>query len=355
MGEAGQSRRLVRRLLIAAAVIAGVAFVGWLDNVTGLRPDVTVLYLIPIGVATYEFGLWPGLVVALATAVVEILAHPAGAGFSEGVIIADAITHLAVFVLAAVVVDRLLVQLLEIRRLEQRRDFDLAVARDVYETTLSYPEISRPDLAVGFRQSFAFELGGDYSYVTETPDGLFVCIGDISGKGVAAALFTVTLHQGVQRILSLTTDPADLVRRLNRRLFAITPGQMFVTLFCALIDGGDLRFVNAGHEPGFLLRPGDKPRPLLSEHTLPLGVNAEVEAEEQRFPFPPGSQLLTYTDGITDSPRMQPDAYRRLAALLADEGDVPAQDLADDVFSAAVPPKGVPQRDDITVLTLRRL
>ncbi len=355
MAEANPQRGILREVAMSFVVAGLVVFVGWLDTVTGLRPDVTVLYLVPIGLATYEFGLWPGLLVAGAAAAAEILSHPGGERFSEVAIVADAITHLAVFVLAAVVVDRLLAQLREITRLEARRDFDLSVARDVYQTTLSLPATRRSDLSLGFSQAFAFELGGDYMHVSDTGDGMFVAVGDISGKGAAAALFSVTLHQEVLESVHATSDPAEVVRSVNRRLYQATPGQMFVTLFCAFIENGELRYVNGGHEPGFLLSPPEQPRQLLSERTLPLGIEPEVDAATTALPFSPGSLLLLVTDGVTESPRMQPHPYERLSSLLSAERDAPPQQVADRVFSEAAPrAAGETQRDDITVLCVRR-
>ncbi len=355
MAEKADRDPIARQLLVALGVAAAVALVGWLDTVTGLRPDVTVLYLVPIGLATYAFGLWPGLLVAAIAAIAEILSHPGGEGFSETAIVADAATHLAVFVLAAVVADTLLRQLARIRRLEHRRDFDLAVAREVYETTLEPPVTERSDVEVGFRQTSAFELGGDYAYLSDTRGGVFLCIGDISGKGTAAALFAVALHQTVLEALQDTDDPARVADSVNRRLHLATPGQMFVTLFCALIENGEVRYVNAGHEPPLVLPPSGEPRPLVSEHTLPLGIQSDMEAEAAAVPFPPGSLLLAVTDGVTESPRMQPDPRGRLATLLSARRGAQPREVADAVFAAAAPLPGESQQDDITVLCIRRL
>jgi phosphoserine phosphatase RsbU/P len=355
--ESGHLRgATLRRLAIAVGVVLGVVFVGWLDNATGLRPDVTVLYLVPIGVVTYEFGLWPGIAVALASAVVEILAHPGGTRIGDATVIADALTHLAVFVLAAVAVARLLTQLRRIRHLEQRRNLDLSIARDVHAGYLQPPRTERTDVSLGFRLAFAFELGGDYFHVSDTDRGLFVSIGDISGKGTTAALFTVALHGQMLGAIGRGPSPAEVVRSVNQRMYRLTPAQMFVTLFCALIDDGRMEFVNAGHEPPLLLPPSaEEPLPLMTEGTLPVGIEPDTVAATKTVAFPPGSVLLAVTDGVTDSYRLAPDARSTVERLLLQHRDEDAQRIADVVFEAAAAPQGESQRDDIIVLCVRAL
>lgn len=344
-----------RWLLLALAIAVVMAVIGWVDTVTGLRPDITILYLLPIVATAYIYGLWKALGVSLIAGLAEILAHPVGPGESHAEVIADTLTHLAVFVLAAVAVDILLRQLDVVRALERRRDMDLAVARTVHEEFLGTHITKHGDLTIGARLGFASELGGDYYHVSDTPLGLFVSIGDISGKGIAAALFTATLHEEMVRALADDPSPASVIRALNDKLYRVTPPQMFVTLFCAVIGEESLTYANAGHEPPMLLLPG-RTRPLLLEcdSTVPLAVRPDLRPPSEVAPFPRGAVLLAVTDGVTESLALGPDARELVTELLARRRDLPPQQLADAVFAAAAPVPSAPQRDDITVLCIKR-
>lgn len=334
-------------VLIVALLVAVYA----LDRATGPFPDLTVLYLVPVVIATYRFGVKYGIASGLGALAGQIAAHPA---LHRPVVIADALTHFAVFAFTALAVDRLVTQLAEIRSVNARRALELEVATRLQQELLaSEVEDERFDLAHVMR--FARQLGGDYYQVARTEAGVFVCIADISGKGVSAALFTALLRERLTAAIEETADPAGVVRLVNRGIFQVLPTEMFVTMFCALLTDADLSFVNAGHEPPMLrnARTGDV-RMLLSEGGLPLGVVSEVTPKTTTVAFEPGDTLVCYTDGVTDGPAFRGDVSA-LVGIVRDHGGLAAPDLARYIAEAAFASEAEPLADDdATVLVLTR-
>lgn len=338
----------VPRFAIAIAVAAMLLGVFWLDRVTELSPDLTVLYLVPIVLATYAFGLRWGLLVTAAAALGGLFAHPHG---HFPVVAIDTATHYAVFLLTAVAVDRLARDLRTIRRFKARRDFDLDSARSVNLALLEAPR-SGGGFRVGWRSRFARELGGDYYLVNGTSEGLFVCVGDISGKGVQAALFTALLHDTVADALGESLDLRPLTFSVNRRLHHVMPSDMFMTMYFAMLTPSEIHYVNAGHEPALLKSAGDGSiSELSSEGLVPLGIMDDIAVPVTSRAVGQGDMLLVYTDGITTSPRFRERPEDLLEIVAAFDGADP-QALADLVFSQAVPTDETMPSDDTTVLAV---
>ena len=181
---------------------------------------------------------------------------------------------------------------------------ELAVAREVQERLLprELPRLPGLDLAA-FYQS-AEQVGGDYydAFLT-TKGALCLVIADVSGKGVPAALLMAALRAslhalGLQPELSL----ANMLQRLNTLLFQSSSANRYATLFLCLYHPATqtLEYSNAGHNPPVLVHP-DRRLQRLSIGGTVLGLFPQAEFATERIPFPPGSALVAYTDGITES------------------------------------------------------
>jgi len=213
----------------------------------------------------------------------------------------------------------------------------------------------------------AREVGGDLYDFYETEDGtLCFLIGDVSGKGVAAAMFmaqTKHLIRVVTRLLRKPdgglADPADIIGTVNRELCQDNAGMMFVTLFFAMLDlqSGDLRFTNAGHNPPYQLI-GDRIIPVTACKGRPLGVRTSSVYETGTLNLAPGSALYIYTDGVTEAENRKQDLFteERLEAVLREAGGGSPQALVDAVTEAVRHfSDGAAQSDDITAMALRRV
>lgn len=148
-------------------------------------------------------------------------------------------------------------------------------------------------------------IGGDfYDLFPVGKDRYGVLIGDVSGKGIEAAVVTVKARYYLRGYAAQRFSPVEVVRLLNQVLYEDLQGEAFVTLFYAelCVRENQLSYVTAGHELPLFLLPGRRVRPL--DTTGPLvGVDPTLEYESRTIEFPPGASLLCYTDGVTESRR----------------------------------------------------
>jgi serine phosphatase RsbU (regulator of sigma subunit) len=166
----------------------------------------------------------------------------------------------------------------------------------------------------------AREVGGDFFNYFPLPDGrLALLVGDVSGKGVSAALLMANVQATLRARLPLETDLARLADGLDRDVDENTPHSVFVTLFLGILDveRSVLRYVNAGHNPQFLLRSeGGLER--LSSTGMPIALYAGQGYAESSVTIASGDLLFFYTDGLVETENDQGEMYgaERLEALL---------------------------------------
>ena len=213
----------------------------------------------------------------------------------------------------------------------------------------------------------AREVGGDLYDFYETDDGVFCFfIGDVSGKGVAAALFMAR----TKSLIRLTTQllrgangspptPADIVTTVNRDLCQDNDSMMFVTLFFGMLDPrtGDLRFTNAGHNPPYRLSRQNV-APIEGSKGRPLGARGNSAYETGHLVLAPGEMLYLYTDGITEAGNKKDNLFgeERLEAVLrATAGHRPDEMIKAVADAVRGFVDGAPQSDDIAALALRRV
>ncbi|MEI6302754.1 MAG: SpoIIE family protein phosphatase [Betaproteobacteria bacterium] len=205
----------------------------------------------------------------------------------------------------------------------------------------------------------AKNVGGDfYDAFWAAPDRLFVAIGDVSGKGVPAALFMARAITQMRMEAVRRRSPAAVLEAVNRALCASNDAGMFVTLFCGVLElqSGRFSFANAGHNPPLLLNAGGDRDFLKVKKGLVAGI-----IEDSRYPldtlqFAPGDGLLLYTDGVTEAMDAQGAFYteERLLATVREDAWADPRAMVDRVRASL---RGfvqdAPQADDITMLCLR--
>jgi len=207
----------------------------------------------------------------------------------------------------------------------------------------------------------ARSVGGDlYDCFMVDDRRLFLVVGDVSGKGLPAALFMASV-KSLAKNAALRGEEAvgDWLARANGEILRENPESLFVTAFAALLDlaDGTLEFSNAGHEPPWVRRPGGAPRRLEHEGGPPLGVLEDFAYPTARHQFAAGEWLCVVTDGVTEAMNARRELYgsARLKSVLeavpegAEAGDVIAavkRDVAAFVGVAEV-------ADDLTLMVLR--
>lgn len=204
----------------------------------------------------------------------------------------------------------------------------------------------------------AREVGGDFFNYFLLPAGeLCLLVGDVSGKGIAAALLMANAQAMLRGSIPLAWDLASLATRMDDDLHARTPPEAYLTLFFGVVDPSDrvLRYVNAGHNPPLLLRNnGGTSR--LDSTGRPLGLLPGGGYEEGRLSLEAGDALVLFTDGVLDMENETGETFggERLHAVLEREGQRRADDLVAYLAEALREWRGEREPpDDATLVVLR--
>jgi phosphoserine phosphatase RsbU/P len=240
----------------------------------------------------------------------------------------------------------------------ERIDREIEIAREVQERLFPQSIPKLPGHSIDGACRPAQGVGGDYYDVLPLDDGtLGLAIGDVSGKGISAALLMASLRASLR---GMTMDgPADLARlmaRVNRLVYESSATNRYATFFFGVYHPGSrlLRYVNAGHNPPYVLR-GDELHTLEGGGPV-IGLLPEATYEECHLSLEPGDLLLAYTDGISEALNLNDQEWgeeRMLAAardrLPQDAGTILKHIVKEaDRFAAAAP-----QHDDMTLLLMK--
>jgi sigma-B regulation protein RsbU (phosphoserine phosphatase) len=256
--------------------------------------------------------------------------------------------------------------------LKNRLESELIIGREIQMNmlTLTFPSFpKRKDLNIHAILQPARELGGDFydfyfldgnlSYLFEDNRFCF-SIGDVSGKGVPAALFMAVIKILIKSQASKDPSPANILTKVNQKVSADNPSCMFVTLFFAVLDlkNGELVYTNAGHNPPYIRRRDGSLEQLNDRHGPALGVLEDRVYKESRVTLKPGDILFTYTDGVTEALDSIGNLFseQRLAELLAVNEFSSAEEVIRSATEAVLTFQGnAEQADDITMLSLQFL
>ena len=241
-------------------------------------------------------------------------------------------------------------------------DSELRIARDLQKSMIPTDFLTAPertDLDMAGVVVPAKEVGGDlYDFFVR--DGyLFFCIGDVSGKGVPAALLMSVTRSLFRTVSGHEKNPQRIVTTMNESLAEVNENDMFVTCFLGVLDlsDGHLRYCNAGHNAPVRLGPGTASF-LDVVPNLPLGVIPGMQYQEQETRLTCGEGLFLYTDGLTEAENADYALFgseRMLETLLRSSGekaDVLVETMNDAVKSHT---QGNDASDDLTMLVIRYL
>ena len=209
----------------------------------------------------------------------------------------------------------------ETTKAKERIESELRIAREIQKRMLPHVFPRRRDVDMYAMMTPAKEVGGDLYAYALLDDLLYFCVGDVSGKGVPAALYMAEVTRMFRTLVDGRLTPNNIATRLNHALVEDNEQGMFVTMFIGLIylKSGRMEFCNAGHNP-----------PLLNGEYMkmvsnaPIGLWQEVEYEGEEVNDMHGKPLFVYTDGINEAENIHKEQFgdERLQALLRkDLGD----------------------------------
>ncbi|HSU82569.1 MAG TPA: SpoIIE family protein phosphatase [Thermoanaerobaculia bacterium] len=250
---------------------------------------------------------------------------------------------------------RLHLQALEKERLEREMHLAAEIQRRILPK--GSPAVPGYELLGWYRP--ARQVGGDYYDLFRREDGrVGLVVGDVSGKGMPAALLVSTLHSGLRLLLDQIGFTPALLERLNRHIGDYSAANKFITLLLAELtpETGVLHYMNAGHNPGILLRL-DGGAEELAPGGVPLGLLPGARFQSRAVTLEPGDLVCLYSDGITEaaSPDDEELGMERLIDLLRAERARPLEEVTEAIIHAVGEfSQGLPQGDDQTLVLLRR-
>jgi phosphoserine phosphatase RsbU/P len=240
----------------------------------------------------------------------------------------------------------------------ERVNREIEIAREVQERLFPQEMPNLPGASVAGHCRPALGVGGDYYDVITLEDGrLGLAIGDVSGKGISAALLMASLRASLRGVtLDSPRDFANLMHKVNRLVYEASASNRYATFFFAAYDPRTRRLecVNAGHNPPVLLR-GEQVIRLEADGPV-VGLLPFAPYTEQSLTLEPGDLLILYTDGISEAMTHDDEEWgeERMIACASKARDKGADEVLRCLFrDADAFTAGAPQHDDMTLLVLR--
>ncbi|MCR5789240.1 MAG: serine/threonine-protein phosphatase [Lachnospiraceae bacterium] len=239
---------------------------------------------------------------------------------------------------------------------KERIEAELSIAARIQKDILPSDFPAGKEFALYALSDPAKEVGGDfYDFYYLDKTHLAMLVGDVSGKGMSAALFMIAAKTLIRTRAKLGGTPAEILKDANEQLLENNPSFMFVTVWFTVIDlsTGKGLLVNAGHTDTVFKRADGPYEILKNPHSLVLAALEDTRFEEYSFKLRPGDRVFIYSDGVTDAQNIHDEYYgtERMLAALNKNREAPVQELLTAVrrdveeFS-----QGTSQYDDITML-----
>jgi sigma-B regulation protein RsbU (phosphoserine phosphatase) len=238
---------------------------------------------------------------------------------------------------------------------------ELKIAHDIQMSMIprKFPAFpGREDITLFADLRPARTVGGDLYNFLIKDNKLYFIIGDVSGKGVPAALFMATTKSAFDSLVGYFNDPADILRAMNKVLTEHNSFDMFVTLFVAVLDlqTGNLQYCNAGHNPPVLLNRVNKPSFISTKANIPAGVLKDYPYISEKIQLDNHTSLLLYTDGLTEAENSKKELLgnQRLLNTLAKAStdEAPQQLIKRVEDTVKIYVSGAEQNDDIALLAI---
>lgn len=247
---------------------------------------------------------------------------------------------------------------------KERMESELRIAHDIQMGIIpkKFPPFpDRKEFSIYATLIPAREVGGDfYDFFFIDEQHLCFVIGDISGKGVPAALFMAMTKTLIKTIAMEVSNPEEILDKVNREISLDSSVNMFVTVFCGILntDTGEVYYVNGGHNPPLVIRRGSSLELLTGSTGTIVGFFEDVHYKTGRMDLNPGDTIYLYTDGVTEAVNKEHELFTE--ERLTEELYRHKRDSIEEMVSSTIKrirsfSKGVAQSDDITILALKYL
>ena len=234
---------------------------------------------------------------------------------------------------------------------------ELHIASDIQMAMLPKEFPHRQDMEIYGSVTPARTVGGDLYDFFIRDDRLFFCIGDVSGKGVPAAMVMSVTGSLFRTLADGESNPGVIMNALNRSLVSRNDSLMFVTLFIGILEpDGHLTYCNAGHDAPIVVLPDGSTRQLEADSNVVAGVIPEYTFTQQEATLVPGSTLFLFTDGVTEAENVTHDLFgmdRTFQAAKDAAGSAPEEFVKKVTASVRTFVDGADQSDDLTMVVIR--
>jgi hypothetical protein len=253
----------------------------------------------------------------------------------------------------------ILIVLAEVFRIGADMKGDLEAARAIQFQLVPAPSFSEGDMRIHCHMRPANTVGGDYYDIITLQDGrVGIVVGDVSGKGLPAALLMTTLQGSLRTLISAGFRGDVLLTKMNEYLVANTPENKMVTLFFGELDTktGELTYINAGHNPPLVVKANGAAQSLDSNSPV-LGLLPQAAFPTEHTKLEAGDRLLIYTDGIVEASNKREEEFgeARLRDLAVSQRHTPALRFQEELYSkvlAFCQPSA--PLDDMTLMIVER-
>ena len=268
------------------------------------------------------------------------------------------------FLKMAVDLKRYIEELTETTKVKERAESELRMGRDIQQSFI--PKVFPVNDNIDFfgECDAAKKVGGDFiDYIKFDDDKYGFCVGDVSGKGVPAALFMSMCRTLFQMLAREEPDPAEMLMQLNNRLIELDPsGNLFITIYYGILDckTNKITFSTAGHNMPFvkLVSKGDTEFNMLPRvKTMVAGMLEDIELEIVEMDFYPGDIMVLYTDGMTEPLDINNVEFGEegMMKLLDEIHTQPAKEISNKSIEIVKKFQvGLPQFDDMTMFVIKR-
>lgn len=242
----------------------------------------------------------------------------------------------------------------------ERFESELSIASDIQRQMLRTDFINNGDVDLYATLKPAKEVGGDmYDFLMGGGRDLYFTVGDVSGKGVPAALYMAISRSLFHYVSGMSLGSNGVVSCINSSFCSGNDSNMFITLFVGKLnlDTGELVFCNAGHNPIIVIDPDGKASYLHAKANLAAGVFDEFPYEKESIKLKKGSRLLIYTDGVSEAENEKNEQYgedRLLTFANSQSVDMSSEDFVNALVASVKDfTKDNPQNDDITIMSVK--
>jgi sigma-B regulation protein RsbU (phosphoserine phosphatase) len=253
-------------------------------------------------------------------------------------------------------------QLTEATALKERMESELKVAHDIQMSILpkmfpAFPDRTEFDIYAIIKP--AKEVGGDfYDFFQIDHEHLCFVIADVSGKGIPASLFMAVTKTLIKAKAAVGLTPDRIITRVNEELCVGNDANMFVTIFCAILDvrTGEVEYTNGGHNPPLVIRKSGEVSVLKSTGGIVVGVIDDARYTADILTLEPGDSIYLYTDGVNEAMNENGELFsdKRLEQEIIKLKEKSIKEIIDGIMGEIeIFVQGTPQSDDITMMVIQ--